>query len=246
MREVGVYSVGCSSYGYLVISHSHNMKISREIEINRKADNHRHKHKTKNRSRHKHNCNRQRKDDLCRVIYLKYRRGRINPARTRASRYNNTKNRLHKVTSFLAVCKNSTKFCSTEFELSMWNSRYPYSIVHSKPSVLISWHSNLIISNAAYVVNHVQTSTFLSLIADECYALEMSDWYDQEMQQEENEILKPVDMKNRMNSRERRLDVQSAVGEHRINRNNFKWTQPPGEKFGGPLGVGWQRQAFWL
>ena len=48
MREVGVYSVGCSGYGHLVVSQSHNMKISREIEINQKADNHRHKHKTKN------------------------------------------------------------------------------------------------------------------------------------------------------------------------------------------------------
>ena len=52
-REVGVYSVGCSGYGYLFFSHSHNMKISREIDINKKADCFKHKHKTKNRSRHK-------------------------------------------------------------------------------------------------------------------------------------------------------------------------------------------------
>ena len=57
MREVGVYYVGCSGYGYLFFSQSHNRKISREIDINKKADNHRHKHKTKNRSKHKQNCN---------------------------------------------------------------------------------------------------------------------------------------------------------------------------------------------
>ena len=41
MREVGVYSVGCSGYGYLVVSQSHNMKISRNfnklVKSNEKA-----------------------------------------------------------------------------------------------------------------------------------------------------------------------------------------------------------------
>ena len=57
MREVGVYSVGCSGYGYMVFSHSLNRKISREIDLienQKRADCFKHKHKTKNRNKHKH------------------------------------------------------------------------------------------------------------------------------------------------------------------------------------------------
>ena len=40
MREVGGYSVDCSGYGHLVVSHSHNNKISGENRSQPKAELH--------------------------------------------------------------------------------------------------------------------------------------------------------------------------------------------------------------